>query len=209
MYKIELSFWKIEKECKAPIGDGTWCGSAKSLDSAIKLATCHTLAMFEMKYKQTSTLWTKVVNALEIPAKRNLCAFCLRRNSCTSLQKILQDNIDPEHAHIISACDDHIKGAQISVHMYEQKADVETTVDVDLGVSDEDNNLCALCASKNTCSVLQDLRKRGISLQDAHISECNQFICIQTGNLMRCKYCGTLQDEPQGAKICVQCGGAI
>ena len=27
--------------------------------------------------------------------------------------------------------------------------------------------------------------------------------------LMRCKYCGTLQDEPQGAKICVQCGGEL
>ena len=27
--------------------------------------------------------------------------------------------------------------------------------------------------------------------------------------LMRCKYCGTLQDEPQGAKLCVQCGGEL
>lgn len=27
--------------------------------------------------------------------------------------------------------------------------------------------------------------------------------------LMRCKYCGTLQDEPKGAKICVQCGGEL
>jgi Ca-activated chloride channel family protein len=27
--------------------------------------------------------------------------------------------------------------------------------------------------------------------------------------LMRCKYCGTLQDEPQGAKICIQCGGEL
>jgi Ca-activated chloride channel family protein len=27
--------------------------------------------------------------------------------------------------------------------------------------------------------------------------------------LMRCKYCGTLQDEPRGAKICVQCGGEL
>jgi Ca-activated chloride channel family protein len=27
--------------------------------------------------------------------------------------------------------------------------------------------------------------------------------------LMRCKYCGTLQDEPSGAKICVQCGGEL
>ena len=27
--------------------------------------------------------------------------------------------------------------------------------------------------------------------------------------LMRCKYCGTLQDEPQGAKVCVQCGGEL
>lgn len=27
--------------------------------------------------------------------------------------------------------------------------------------------------------------------------------------LMRCKYCGILQDEPQGAKICVQCGGEL
>lgn len=27
--------------------------------------------------------------------------------------------------------------------------------------------------------------------------------------LMRCKYCGTLQDEPAGAKICVQCGGPL
>jgi Ca-activated chloride channel family protein len=27
--------------------------------------------------------------------------------------------------------------------------------------------------------------------------------------LMRCKYCGTLQDEPPGAKICVQCGGEL
>jgi Ca-activated chloride channel family protein len=26
---------------------------------------------------------------------------------------------------------------------------------------------------------------------------------------MRCKYCGTLQDEPAGAKICVQCGGEL
>jgi Ca-activated chloride channel family protein len=26
---------------------------------------------------------------------------------------------------------------------------------------------------------------------------------------MRCKYCGTLQDEPQGAKVCVQCGGEL
>jgi Ca-activated chloride channel family protein len=27
--------------------------------------------------------------------------------------------------------------------------------------------------------------------------------------LMRCKYCGTLQDEPAGPKICVQCGGPL
>ncbi len=27
--------------------------------------------------------------------------------------------------------------------------------------------------------------------------------------LMRCKYCGTLQDEPAGSKICVQCGGPL
>ena len=27
--------------------------------------------------------------------------------------------------------------------------------------------------------------------------------------LMRCKYCGTLQDEPTGAKVCVQCGGEL
>jgi Ca-activated chloride channel family protein len=27
--------------------------------------------------------------------------------------------------------------------------------------------------------------------------------------LMRCKYCGTLQDEPKGAKVCVQCGGEL
>lgn len=27
--------------------------------------------------------------------------------------------------------------------------------------------------------------------------------------LMRCKYCGTLQDEPPGPKICVQCGGEL
>jgi len=27
--------------------------------------------------------------------------------------------------------------------------------------------------------------------------------------LMRCKYCGTLQDEPPGAKICAQCGGEL
>jgi Ca-activated chloride channel family protein len=27
--------------------------------------------------------------------------------------------------------------------------------------------------------------------------------------LMRCKYCGTLQDEPAGAKICAQCGGPL
>ena len=27
--------------------------------------------------------------------------------------------------------------------------------------------------------------------------------------LMRCKYCGTLQDEPQGAKLCAQCGGEL
>ena len=27
--------------------------------------------------------------------------------------------------------------------------------------------------------------------------------------LMRCKYCGTLQDEPRGAKVCVQCGGEL
>jgi Mg-chelatase subunit ChlD len=27
--------------------------------------------------------------------------------------------------------------------------------------------------------------------------------------LMRCKYCGTLQDEPAGAKVCVQCGGEL
>jgi Ca-activated chloride channel family protein len=26
---------------------------------------------------------------------------------------------------------------------------------------------------------------------------------------MRCKYCGTLQDEPAGAKVCVQCGGEL
>ena len=26
---------------------------------------------------------------------------------------------------------------------------------------------------------------------------------------MRCKYCGTLQDEPKGAKICSQCGGEL
>jgi Ca-activated chloride channel family protein len=26
---------------------------------------------------------------------------------------------------------------------------------------------------------------------------------------MRCKYCGILQDEPQGAKVCVQCGGEL
>jgi Ca-activated chloride channel family protein len=26
---------------------------------------------------------------------------------------------------------------------------------------------------------------------------------------MRCKYCGTLQDEPQGVKVCVQCGGEL
>jgi Ca-activated chloride channel family protein len=27
--------------------------------------------------------------------------------------------------------------------------------------------------------------------------------------LMRCKYCGTLQDEPAGPKMCVQCGGEL
>lgn len=27
--------------------------------------------------------------------------------------------------------------------------------------------------------------------------------------LMRCKYCGTLQDEPKGAKVCGQCGGEL
>jgi len=27
--------------------------------------------------------------------------------------------------------------------------------------------------------------------------------------LMRCKYCGTLQDEPAGSKICAQCGGPL
>ena len=27
--------------------------------------------------------------------------------------------------------------------------------------------------------------------------------------LMRCRYCGTLQDEPAGAKLCVQCGGEL
>jgi Ca-activated chloride channel family protein len=27
--------------------------------------------------------------------------------------------------------------------------------------------------------------------------------------MMRCKYCGTLQDEPQRAKTCVQCGGEL
>ena len=27
--------------------------------------------------------------------------------------------------------------------------------------------------------------------------------------LMRCKYCGTLQDEPKGAKVCIQCGGEL
>lgn len=27
--------------------------------------------------------------------------------------------------------------------------------------------------------------------------------------LMRCNYCGTLQDEPQGAKLCAQCGGEL
>ena len=27
--------------------------------------------------------------------------------------------------------------------------------------------------------------------------------------LMRCNYCGTLQDEPRGAKLCVQCGGEL
>ena len=27
--------------------------------------------------------------------------------------------------------------------------------------------------------------------------------------LMRCRYCGTCQDEPAGAKICVQCGGDL
>jgi len=27
--------------------------------------------------------------------------------------------------------------------------------------------------------------------------------------LMRCRYCGTLQDEPSGAKVCVQCGGEL
>jgi Ca-activated chloride channel family protein len=27
--------------------------------------------------------------------------------------------------------------------------------------------------------------------------------------LMRCKYCGTLQDEPQGVKLCAQCGGEL
>jgi len=26
---------------------------------------------------------------------------------------------------------------------------------------------------------------------------------------MRCRYCGTLQDEPRGGKICVQCGGEL
>jgi Ca-activated chloride channel family protein len=26
---------------------------------------------------------------------------------------------------------------------------------------------------------------------------------------MRCKYCGTLQDEPKGAKVCIQCGGEL
>jgi Ca-activated chloride channel family protein len=26
---------------------------------------------------------------------------------------------------------------------------------------------------------------------------------------MRCKYCGTLQDEPKGAKLCAQCGGEL
>ena len=31
----------------------------------------------------------------------------------------------------------------------------------------------------------------------------------QMPRLMRCNYCGTLQDEPQGAKICVQCGGEL
>lgn len=28
-------------------------------------------------------------------------------------------------------------------------------------------------------------------------------------NLMRCKYCGTLQDEPVGTKVCAQCGGEL
>lgn len=27
--------------------------------------------------------------------------------------------------------------------------------------------------------------------------------------LMRCKYCGTLQDEPKGVKVCAQCGGEL
>lgn len=27
--------------------------------------------------------------------------------------------------------------------------------------------------------------------------------------LMRCQFCGTLQDEPQGAKVCVNCGGEL
>jgi len=27
--------------------------------------------------------------------------------------------------------------------------------------------------------------------------------------LMRCQYCGVLQDEPQGAKVCVRCGGEL
>jgi Mg-chelatase subunit ChlD len=27
--------------------------------------------------------------------------------------------------------------------------------------------------------------------------------------LMRCRYCGTLQDEPAGAKVCIQCGGEL
>lgn len=27
--------------------------------------------------------------------------------------------------------------------------------------------------------------------------------------LMRCKYCGTLQDEPGGVKVCAQCGGEL
>ena len=27
--------------------------------------------------------------------------------------------------------------------------------------------------------------------------------------LMRCKHCGTLQDEPKGAKVCIQCGGEL
>ena len=27
--------------------------------------------------------------------------------------------------------------------------------------------------------------------------------------LMRCRYCGLLQDEPRGVKACVRCGGEL